>query len=75
MNVDSSGDGRDPDVQGAFFSAMILVALAFSAFLVYVFLRADVTGRWVVPLRVVSGGMLLAVVAAAVYVSVNLGAS
>ena len=62
------------DVQGAFFSVMILVALAFSAFLVYVFIRAGATGGWVVPLRVVSGGMLLAVVVAAIYVSVNLGA-
>ncbi len=62
------------DVQGAFFSVMILAALAFSAFLVYVFIRAGATGGWVYPLRVVSGGMLLAVAAAAVYVSVNLGA-
>ncbi len=64
----------DGDLQGAFFSAMILVALAFSAFLMYVFIRAGATGGWVYPLRVVSGGMLLAVAAAAVYVSVNLGA-
>ena len=74
-SVDFSGEGRDPDVQGAFFSAMILVALAFSAFLMYVFLRAGATGAWVYPLRVVSGGMLVAVAAAVVYVSVNLGAS
>ncbi len=73
-SVDSSGEGLDLDVQGTFFSAMILVALAFSAFLVYVFIRAGATGGWVVPLRVVSGGMLLAVVVAAIYVSVNLGA-
>ncbi len=72
-NVEFSREGHDADVQGAFFSSIILVALAFSAFLVYVFIRAGATGGWVYPLRFLSGAMLLAVAVAAVYVSVNLG--
>lgn len=74
-HVDRFGSDPQPELGAAFFSGMLLVVLAFSAFLVYVFIRAGTTGRWAYPLRVVAGGMLVANIAAVIYVSVNLGAT
>ncbi len=74
LHIDRFGSGQ-PDLGIAFFSGVILVVLAFSAFLVYVFIRAGATGNWALPLRLVSGGMLAAIAAAVVYVTTNLRAS